>query len=59
MAPNRVPHSRPLVSGLLMAALGLALSACAARTGGDAGDYPPLLPIDEILAQAEVAPASP
>lgn len=59
MASPRTPHSRRLVSGLLMAVFGLTLSACAARTGADAGDYPQLLPIDEILAQAEVAPASP
>lgn len=59
MAPPRVPQSRHLVSGLLMAAFSLTFSGCAAHDSAPQGEYPQLLPMDEILAQAGVAPASP
>lgn len=52
-------HARPLLPRLLAASLALALAGCAGPRPAAPGAYPQLMPMDEILAQAGVAPRTP
>lgn len=52
-------HARRLLSRLAAASLALALAGCAGPRADAPAAYPRLLPMDEILAEAGVAPRAP
>lgn len=54
-----MPHARPPLPRLMAALLVAALAGCAGPRADAPGAYPPLMPMDEILAQAGVAPRTP